>query len=55
MDEPAIRQGVYVTAGYVLVFYACIIGQARAKFKTIAMYREKGERVSPLSASAAPV
>lgn len=44
MEEPAIRQGVYVTAGYVLVFYACIIGQAAAKWKVSASYRARGER-----------
>ena len=47
MEEPAIRQGVYVTAGYVLVFYACIIGQAKAKWAISASYRARGERVSP--------
>ena len=45
MDEPAIRQGVYVTAGYVLVFYARIIGQANAKFKIASAYKERGEMV----------
>lgn len=45
MEEPAIRQGVYVTAAYILVFYGCIIGQAKAKFKTLKEYKERGERV----------
>ncbi|CAM9353492.1 unnamed protein product [Hapterophycus canaliculatus] len=44
MDEAAIRQGVYVTAGFVSVFYACIVGQARAKHKIAASYRARGER-----------
>ncbi|CAM9612658.1 unnamed protein product [Ectocarpus sp. 6 AP-2014] len=44
MEEPAIRQGVFVTAAYVLVFYACIIGQASAKWKVAASYRARGER-----------
>lgn len=48
MEEPAIRQGVYVTAGYVLVFYACVIGQANAKWKISASYRARGERVGRL-------
>lgn len=45
MDLAAIRQGVYVTAGFVSVFYACIIGQTLAKHKTSASYRARGERV----------
>lgn len=49
MEEPAIRQGVYVTAAYVLVFYACVIGQASAKVKISSSYRARGERVSPMS------
>ncbi|CAM9580388.1 unnamed protein product [Pylaiella littoralis] len=44
MDESAIRQGVYVTAAYTLVFYGCIIGQARAKVTTAASYTDGGER-----------
>eukprot|EP00903_Cladosiphon_okamuranus_P018886 g17369.t1 len=44
MEEPAIRQGVYITAAYVLVFYACVIGQASAKWKISASYRARGER-----------
>ncbi|CAM9312744.1 unnamed protein product [Ectocarpus sp. 4 AP-2014] len=44
MDEPAIRQGVYVTAAFVLVFYACIIGQTSAKWKVAASYKARGER-----------
>lgn len=46
MDEPAIRHGVYITAAYILVFYGCIIGQARAKVVTSASYRDIDERVS---------
>lgn len=46
MEEPAIRQGVYVTAGYVLVFYACLIRQASAKWEVSASYKARGERVS---------
>ena len=46
MDEPAIRQGVYVTAAYVLVFYAYLILQTAAKWKVSASYRARGERVS---------
>lgn len=45
MEEPAIRQGVYVTAFYVLLFYVCIIGQSAAKFKLLKEYRARGERV----------
>lgn len=46
MDELAIRHGVYVTVAYVLVFYGCIIGQAKAKVMLVASYKADGERAS---------
>ena len=46
MDGGAIRQGVYVTAVYVGIFYACIVGQAAAKTSLQKSYRSRGERVS---------
>ena len=52
MEEPAIRQGVYVTAGYMLVFYAGLIGQTIAKHKVASSYRARGERVSRKRTSA---
>ncbi|CAN0099101.1 unnamed protein product [Scytosiphon promiscuus] len=45
MDLAAIRQGAYVTAAFVLIFYACIVGQTLAKHKTAASYRARGERL----------
>lgn len=45
MEEPAIRQGAYVTAAYFLVFYASLIGQSVAKNRLIKSYKARGERV----------
>jgi len=45
MEEPAIRQGVCVTAGYVLVFYASVIGQTIARKKITWSYKARGEKV----------
>ncbi len=49
MEEPAIRQGVYVTAGYVLVFYATLIGQTIARKKITRSYKARGEKVPCVS------
>lgn len=46
MDAAALRQGTYVTAGYILVFYGFIIGQAVTKTRLQKSYTERGERVS---------
>lgn len=45
MEEPAIRHGVYVTAAYVLVFYASLVGQTIARKKTTRSYKARGEKV----------
>lgn len=47
MEEPAIRQGVYVTAFYIVLFYVCLMGQSAAKCKLRKAYTKRGERVSP--------
>eukprot|EP00904_Undaria_pinnatifida_P011075 jgi/Undpi1/7098/HiC_scaffold_22.g09572.m1 len=44
MDGNAIRQGVYITAMYVVVFYGCVVGQAVAKTRLQKSYKSRGER-----------
>lgn len=46
METAAIKEGVYVTAGYITLFYLCIIGQVLAQKKLLLEYRSRGERVS---------